>query len=151
MYIGSGPTRSGIVYNASVWQSTYTLLDWLYNHFGGGVYGRHGSGYGKNSRKSTGEWRVTGVKAFNFLTAIQPYVVFRKAEIEVMLLAWCNRSDKILFSKISELRKQVRAAAETECDGIIAQFIADNDATVRSAGTIQPAEVSRNVNPPHRG
>lgn len=109
LYIGSGVNRTGLVYAVSVWQSNYTLLNWLGEKFGGGVYGRNGAGYGKESRKSAGEWRATGLVAFSFLVIIRQHLVFRQEEIDCMLEAWRVRADRDLFLQLAARRKEVRA------------------------------------------
>jgi len=110
IYIGSGQNRTGLVYAVSVWQSNYVLLNWIHLNFGGGVYGRQGAGYGKESksRKVCGEWRATGAKAYTFLITIRPYMVFRTAEVDVMIEAWEKRQDTDCLQTLIQKRKQVR-------------------------------------------
>lgn len=103
IYIGSGPTRNGIVYAVSVNQKNPALLHWLAERFKGGVYQNY-----KQSRQC-GEWRVTGNGGYAFLKAIQPYIIGRKEEVAVMLEAWLSRSDRGKLLELAARRKIVRA------------------------------------------
>ena len=93
-FIGGGKYRRSLTYCASVWQSQYDLLNWLQKHFDGGVYGRKGAGYGKNSRKVAGEWRITGIKAAAFLRTIRPHLIVRASDVDELLHIWDIRMDR---------------------------------------------------------
>lgn len=90
--------KGDLEYIVTVSQKDAEVLDWLKEHFGGGV-SFHKSG-------STYCWRASGHRAYQFLKTIVEYSVVRKFDIGIMLNIWENRKDKELADKLIAERKQ---------------------------------------------
>lgn len=90
--------RGNLEYNVTITQKKVEVLEWLHEHFGGGV----------GFQKSGGihYWRVGGPRAYWFLKTIIKYSIVRKFDIKVMLNIWENRKDKELTDKLIDERKQ---------------------------------------------
>jgi len=128
IYVGSGINRKGIVFAVSIWQSDLAVLDWIKETFGGGVYARTNAGYGKNSSRSTAEWRVTGHAAYYFCQQIRPFLKVRCEKIDEVMWKW-----------------ERRAVAETEWNDC--PFDEKRTRQMRQSdlqGIAEPAEAGRN-------
>jgi len=82
----SGRTRFTLV--SSVVQQDPKPLRMLNNRFGGGVTTdiNASAGYNrKNGNVLIWRWRVSGAKAYSFLSAIKPYSITKQSQIQVAL------------------------------------------------------------------
>src|SRR3990167_3559029 len=73
-----------ISYNLSVviYQKDGEIMDWLYGNFGGMVYLKN---KGDKSDNWIYEWRVTEVKAYQFLKTLLPFLKYKKKQAELAI------------------------------------------------------------------
>lgn len=64
----------------SIAQKDGNIMDWLFGNFGGMVYLKN-----KNKDNWIYEWRVTEVKAYNFLKELLPFIKYKKKQAELAI------------------------------------------------------------------
>lgn len=101
-------------FNATICSLDYEGLKWFQDHFGGSL-----SEYNSSStwtKKQMYAWKLSGHGTYAFVTAILPYLKYKREHAMFCVRAWESRSNTDSFIKdCTERRKRWgRAAAETK-------------------------------------
>ncbi len=67
----------------NITQKDGEIMDWLQGNFGGTIFLKNKS---KDGKDWIYEWRITEVKAFNFLKEILPFLKYKKKQAELAIM-----------------------------------------------------------------
>jgi hypothetical protein len=90
IYIGnySKNPKTGVPHfqtNMQVTNTDKSLIDWLFNTFGGLVSARTAKQTPENSRKAVFNWTASGDRVTHLCELILPYVIIKRRQVEIML------------------------------------------------------------------
>jgi len=90
IYIGnfSSNLKTGSKYyqtNIEVTNSDKSLIDWLFNTFGGRIYTYSMKQMPKNARRTYYRWIATGERVTHLVEIILPYIIIKKRQCEIMI------------------------------------------------------------------
>jgi hypothetical protein len=94
------------VLNCGVWQVDRTPLDYVALYFGGNVRIRRRQGNGNDQWV----WQASSIHAADFLTAIEPYLIVKKAQATVAIRFQSLSSSNYSKHRLSESELAIREA-----------------------------------------
>lgn len=137
-----------------------TALNYLKSLYGGWLRNYQPQSAKGNARRAN-EWTLQGrVASLRLMRDIQPYCIIKQAHVELMIefivAGEESRPPKPVSDTEAQRRKKIFEQFKVlNARGVQLQRLSasasSEDATVRSVGTIQPAEADGNISPPLKG